>query len=46
MSGAPMSGASAVFTPWLFITIPVCTGKRPDSVAAWPGAVSVIAWSW
>jgi hypothetical protein len=47
---APGPGASTrvtvvSLTPAEFAEIPVCTGKRPDIVAEWPGAVSVIAWS-
>ena len=41
----PMSGACGSPTPVELVTIPVLRGKRPESVLAWPGAVSVMAWS-
>ncbi len=45
MSPDPINGALGSFTPAELAAMPVCTGKRPDIAAAWPGAVSVLAWS-
>jgi hypothetical protein len=43
VSGDSINGDSKVFTPTEFAVIPVEYGKRPDSMDAWPGAVSVLA---
>src|SRR5438105_1524513 len=42
----PMSGMAESCTPARLRMMPVCAGQRPDRIVAWPGAVSVIAWSW
>ena len=44
-SVAPIKGQSVELTPARFLVIPVLLGNRPDMVVAWPGAVSVMAWS-
>ena len=40
------SGAVESGTPSSFRTMPVDHGLRPEPTVAWPGAVSVTAWSW
>src|SRR5207247_1657737 len=44
--GEPRRGQVESFTPAVLRVMPVLRGNRPDIVLAWPGAVSVMAWSW